>query len=370
MLEKRYFRYFDWINFSLTLILLSIGLLFIFSSTYKPEKPFSIFFKKQLCGIISGLLIYLFFSIKDIRFLNKIGYFLYFIILGMLIYTIINGWIVMGAKRWIPLYFFRFQPSELTKLFLPVFIAHYFEKQNPKKLKPTLHKIKFKKFIFPLSILLISIFFILKQPDLGTAIVILLSGFILFWFIGINKKFFIIFGLIIFISTPFLWTFLKPYQKQRILVLLGYGDAKKERYQLIQSKIAIGSGGIIGKGLLKGTQNKLDFLPENHTDFIFSVICEESGFIGALIILFLFCILFTRIIFIIIQLTNFFEQIISLGLLSHLMLSMCINVGMGIGILPIVGIPLPLFSYGITNLWITLASLGWLNNIAIRRFYY
>jgi rod shape determining protein RodA len=153
-------------------------------------------------------------------------------------------------------------------------------------------------------------------------------------------------------------------------VLFGQGDIRKERYQIEQSKIAIGSGGVIGKGILQGTQNKLQFLPEDHTDFIFSVICEETGFIGALFILLLFGMLFARIIFVIINVKNFFDQIVAIGLLIHLLLSVCINIAMVTGMLPIVGIPLPLVSYGITNLWITLASLGWLNNIAIRRFYY
>jgi rod shape determining protein RodA len=370
MFEKRYFRYFDWINFLLTIVLMVIGLLFVFSATYKPTRLFSLFFKKQMCGAISGLCIYMFFCIKDLRVLNKIGYLIYIIILGLLFYTFLNGWLVMGAKRWIPLYFFRFQPSELAKLFLPVFIAQYFSKQNLKTQGPLPKKTPLKTFLLPLFAIFISFFLILRQPDLGTSLLILFSGLILLWFIGIDKKFFIISSLIVLVSTPFLWTKLKPYQKQRIMVLLGQGSAKKERYQMEQSKIAIGSGGITGKGFLKGTQNKLAFLPEDHTDFIFSVICEELGLLGALLVLLLFSALFTRIMFITIQTRNFFDQIIAIGLLSHLMLSFCINIGMGVGILPIVGIPLPLFSYGITNLWISLASLGWLNNIAIRRFYY
>jgi len=370
MIDRRYFRYFDWFSFAITIILLSIGLLFVFSSTYKPDKPFSIFFKKQLLGTISGLVIYSFFCLKDLRPFTKLGYFTYFLILGLLTYTLFtSGGAVMGAKRWISLYFFKFQPSELIKLFLPLFMAYYFSETNSSKLtKP--HQKKIKKFIFPLIILLLSFALITKQPDLGTALIVFFSGLILLWFIGLDKKFFILTGLILAISTPFLWTILKPYQKQRILILLGQGDNKRERYQLEQSKIAIGSGSLTGKGLLKGTQNKFSFLPENHTDFIFSVICEELGFIGASLVLILFCLLFGRIIFITLDLSNNFEQIISIGLLSHLMLSVCINIGMVTGILPIVGIPLPLLSYGITHLWINLASLGWLNNISIRRFYY
>ena len=375
MIDKRFFKCFDWISFALILILLSIGLLFVFSSTYNPSRPLSIFFKKQLFGAISGIFIYFFFVFKDLRYIGKLGYFTYFLILGSLAYIFMNGGIVMGAKRWIHLYFFKFQPSELTKLFFPIFVAYYFTKEKPLKYRYFSQKVKNKKILFPIIILLISFLLILKQPDLGTALTILLSGLILFWFVGFDKKFFIILGLIMLISAPSLWTMLKPYQKQRILVLLGQGNTKNERYQLEQSKIAIGSGGLTGKGFLKGTQNKLAFLPEDHTDFIFSVICEEWGFLGALIVLILFCLLFVRIIFVRILLVgsksyNLFEQIISVGLLSHLMLSVCINIGMVTGILPIVGIPLPLFSYGITHLWITLASLGWLNNVSVRRFFY
>jgi rod shape determining protein RodA len=151
---------------------------------------------------------------------------------------------------------------------------------------------------------------------------------------------------------------------------MGYGNPQKERYQVEQSKIAIGSGGILGKGLLQGTQNKLEFLPEDHTDFIFSVMCEELGFVGAVFIIMLFCGLFTRILSIILKIPTPFETVVSIGLATPILLSVCINLGMVTGLLPTVGIQLPLFSYGITNLWVTLASLGGLNNIAIRRFYY
>ncbi|MBD3273102.1 rod shape-determining protein RodA [Candidatus Dependentiae bacterium] len=369
MLKRRNLKHFDWTITILTILLAILGLIFVFSSTYRPERPFSIFFKKQLFGIISGIFIYLFFSIKNLKTITRWSFFAFFITLFLLSYTFLSGFMAMGAKRWISIYFFKFQPSELTKLFFPLFLSFYFYEYKPLKINNK-KKIKLSNFYLPLIILFITFVLILKQPDLGTALIILFSGIILFWVIGINKKFLLISSIILIISAPFLWTKLKPYQKQRILVLLGEGDSKKERYQYEQSKIAIGSGGIFGKGLLKGTQNKLSFLPEDHTDFIFSVICEETGFLGALIIFILFSLLFLKIIIMTIQLSNISEQIISIGLLLHIMLSFCINIGMVIGILPIVGIPLPLFSYGITNLWITLASLGCINNISMNRFYY
>jgi rod shape determining protein RodA len=368
MIKKKFTHYFDWTITITTILLLLLGLLFVFSSTYRATQPFSIFFKKQIFGAISGIFIYFYFSIKDIKSLNRFGFLAFFITLILLSYTFLSGFTAMGAKRWISIYFFKFQPSELTKFFFPMFLAYYFSEY--KKIKTTFSgKIKLSNFIFPLIMLLITFNLILKQPDLGTALIILFSSIILIWIIGINKNFLIISALIITISAPFLWTKLKPYQKQRILVLLGEGDSKNERYQLEQSKIAIGSGGIFGKGILKGTQNKLSFLPEDHTDFIFSVVCEELGFLGALLIFILFGILFFKIILIALQTQSLAEQIIIMGLLLHIMLSVCINIGMVTGILPIVGIPLPLFSYGITNLWITLASLGCINNISTKRVY-
>lgn len=369
MFDRRYFRYFDWISFTLTFLLLAIGLTFVFSASYKPDRPFSLLFKKQLIGSVIGLGIYLFFCLVDIQKLSRWSFVGYWITLGLLIYSMVGGWIAMGAKRWISLYFFRFQPSELTKLFLPTFIASYFsELETPKyHVHPP---IAFKDFLMPLSVLASSCLLILKQPDLGTALLILFSGMILFWFVGIDRKFFLILGFFTLVGAPVLWKCLKPYQQTRILVLFGHGDAKKERYQIEQSKIAIGSGGLWGKGLLQGTQSKLDFLPEDHTDFVFAVVCEEIGFMGALLVIILYTLLFLRIVTVIIHVQNFFEQIVAVGLLSHILLSVCINIGMVTGLLPIVGIPLPLLSYGLTNLWITLASLGWINNIAIRRFYY
>ncbi|MBU4269506.1 rod shape-determining protein RodA [Candidatus Dependentiae bacterium] len=369
MFKYKYFYYFDkTITFTI-LALLLLGLLFVFSATYTPEAPISIFFKKQLFGAITGIFIYIFFSVKNIEATKRYGFAGFFLTLIILAYTILKGFVAMGAKRWFSIYFFKFQPSELTKFLFPLFIAYYFCELKPIKID-ALNRIVIKNFLFPLSILFIVFILILKQPDLGTALIILLSGIILFWVIGINKKFIIFSFIIVFISAPFLWTKLKPYQKQRILVLLGEGNVRKERYQLEQSKIAIGSGGIFGKGLLKGTQNKLAFLPEARTDFIFSVICEELGFFGAILIFILFSILFFKIIVIASQLSNLAEQIIAIGLMLHILLSVCINIGMVTGILPIVGIPLPLFSYGVTNLWITMASLGVINNISIRRFYY
>lgn len=375
MIDRRYVKHFDYITFGLVLGILAIGLLFVFSATSKENIPLSPFFKKQLFGAASGILIYLFFSFANLPTLCRLSYFGYPLILGMLCYTIIGGWVGMGAKRWISLYFITFQPAELVKLVLPLAYAFYFneQKQTTRTLfkQPPWGAVPLSEFVLPLIILGLSFILILKQPDLGTALIILFSGLVILWVANIPKRFFVLSILISLLGAPVIWKNLKTYQKHRVLVFLGYGDSKNERYQIEQSKIAIGSGGLWGKGFMKGTQNRLSFLPEARTDFIFSVLCEEWGFAGALFVLLLFALLFIRLTYLLTLSTcKLLEQLAGIGLLAPIMLSAIVNIGMVTGILPIVGIPLPLFTYGLTHLWITLASLGILNNIAIRRRLY
>jgi rod shape determining protein RodA len=363
LIDRRYFRYFDWMSFVLTVVLSLLGLMLVFSATYRPEVPFSLFFKKQLFGILTGFCIYFFFCFVDYRVLCRIGYFVYFAVMLLLLFTMIKGHIGMGAKRWIDLVIFKFQPSELAKLFFPAFIAHYFETEKESGIY------KFKDFIPALCVLGLSALLILKQPDLGTALILLGSGIILLWLAGIPRLFFIISIILFLISAPLTWRSLKDYQKKRVLVFLGHGHNQHERYQIEQSKIAVGSGGITGKGFLQGTQNKYMFLPESRTDFIFSVLAEEWGFVGTMSVLILFLILFLRLFFMVTTLHNLFARLLATGLIIHIVISTIINICMVIGLMPIVGIPLPLMSYGISHLWTTYASLGWINGIGIARFY-
>jgi len=362
LIDRRYLRFFDWLSFVLTCLLSSIGLILIYSATYKTGQPYSLFFKKQALGILSGLGIYLIFCFIDYRVLCRWGYFFYWLVMGLLLFTLIKGSVGMGAQRWISLFFIKFQPSELAKLFLPAFITYYFYTQK------NFPKVEFREFIPILMVLSISFLLILKQPDLGTALIVLISGFLMIWFVGMPQRFFIYLFFAVVLTAPITWHVLKPYQQKRIAVFLGHGEMYKERYQIEQSKIAIGSGGLLGKGFLEGTQNKFMFLPESRTDFIFSVIGEEFGFVGALSVLLLFFALFCRTCLVIMSIQNMSAQLLAIGLLLHIVLSTIINFGMVIGLLPIVGIPLPFISYGITNLWINFASLGWLNGIAMRRF--
>ena len=362
-IDRRRIHYFDWISFCIIGILSMISLLFVFSATYSPERPISIFFQKQLVGIASGFLIYFSMCAVNHRSLERWGYFLFFATMGLLIFTLFKGSVGLGAQRWINLGFIKFQPSELTKLFFPAFFTHSLAANFDGTMR-------LRTYGPMLAIVGISSFFILKQPDLGTALVILFSFFILLWIAGVRKLFFVSMAFIVVICAPVGWHFLKPYQKQRIIVFFGGGSSQKERYQIEQSRIAIGSGGLWGKGYLRGTQNQFNFLPESRTDFIFSVICEEWGFVGALCVIMLYVLLFARLFYVASTIKNMYMQLLALGLILPTLVSAIINICMVIGLLPIVGIPLPFITYGITHIWITFASLGWFNGIASRRFMY
>ena len=354
-------RSFDFITFLLMLLLCACGLLFVFSATYNPEQPFSSFFIKQAIGIWGGIIIYFLCLIPDYRNFMRWGYVTYFGVISLLIFTLAKGSIGMGGQRWINLIFFKFQPSELAKFLFPAYMINYLHIHK----KTVIHSLGL--FIPMLITLGLSFVLILKQPDLGTALILLFSGLILCWLAGLNKKFFLYSILASLIMAPAIWSFvLRDYQKNRIIVFLGQDNQKKEGYQIEQARIAIGSGGLWGKGLFNGTQNRLRFLPESRTDFIFAVLCEELGLFGALAILLFYIFLFLRSFFLITTLKDVYAQLFASGLVLSILLSTIINIGMVLGMFLVVGIPLPLMSYGLSNLWITIICLGAFQNIMIR----
>jgi rod shape determining protein RodA len=363
-IDHRISKYFDWISSCIIILLSVIGLFFVFSATCSPTKPFSIFFIKQAIGLIGGFVIYLGCCVTDYRTLLRWGYFAYIGVIGLLIFTLVKGSMGLGAQRWLDLGFMKLQPSELAKLLFPTFAAYHLDIEKDAK------QTFIRTFLPMLCILGVSFILILKQPDLGTALIIAYTGFILLWLAGLPKKFFLWSAVILCIFMPLIWHYvLKPYQKNRIVVFLGYGDNHKERYQIEQATIAIGSGGMWGKGSLQGTQNKLRFLPESRTDFIFAVLCEEWGLAGALFLLFMYILLFWRCIGAVLSLSDPTIQLFALGAVIHIILSTIINIGMVVGLIPIVGIPLPLMSYGLSNLWVTYASLGWFARITMQQKY-
>lgn len=354
---------FDWFAFALILLLSCFSLAFIYSTTYQPQTPYSVFFKKQVAGVITGMCIYYAISLIDARTLMRWGFFAYFIVIGFLLFTLIKGHVGMGGQRWIDLFFFKMQPSELTKLLFPAFVSYYLFSYDHGHTTST----SSSRFVPLLITLGISCVLIAKQPDLGTAILLLLSGLITLWMAGVPTRFFVYGFFGVLIISPLLWPLLKEYQKQRIFVFLGQGNSNKERYQIEQSMIAVGSGGMYGKGFMQGTQNRFQFLPESRTDFIYSIICEESGFVGALFIVITYLILTLYILQTTSHVAFPYMHAQAVGLISHCIIAAFINIGMVLGLVPIVGIPLPLVSYGISNLWITYASFGWLASIKKQR---
>ena len=285
--------------------------------------------------------LFLFLSFVRIRFWFISSYIFYLIILAMLVIVFYFGVTASGSQRWINLYFINIQPSELMKIAIIICLARYYHRMQSADLQ------NFKNIFLPLVLLTIPCIFVVAQPDLGTAILIAISGIFVMWIAGLNIKYFVYTGIMLLVSTPFIISLLKPYQKLRILTFFNpERDPLGAGYQIIQSKIAIGSGGFFGKGFLKGTQSYLEFLPEKHTDFIFTLYAEEFGFIGCLFLLLIYILLIYRIIRIGFLSRSFFAKLYCFGFSTAIFAYIFVNMSMVLGIVPIVGSPLPILSYG------------------------
>ena len=293
------------------------------------------------------------FSFIRIKFWHILGYFFYFIVVLLLIYASFYGITASGSQRWINLYFINLQPSELMKIAVIICFAKYYHRMQISNAN------KFKNLLIPIIILVIPVLLVLSQPDLGTSILIASSGLVVIWLSGVNIKYFVYMTLILIISAPFVISFLKPYQKIRILTFFNpERDPLGSGYQIIQSKIAVGSGGMWGKGYLKGTQSYLEFLPEKHTDFIFTLFSEEFGFVGSLVILIIYSIMIYRIIAIGSIARSFFAKLYCYGFGSAIFIYVVVNMSMVLGLLPIVGSPLPIMSYGGSSMLATMIGLS------------
>ncbi|HLD17337.1 MAG TPA: rod shape-determining protein RodA [Coxiellaceae bacterium] len=337
----------DPILFLLLLSLVFVGLVILYSATDQSLGEVS----KQALRFGLGFFIMLLLAQISPKTYQAITPTLFGITVFLLIMVLLIGHSGHGAQRWLNLGLFHFQPSELAKLTVPMMIAWF---MHEKVLPPS-----FKNIAIALILLIIPVLLTAKQPDLGTAIVIMLSGVFVIILGGISWKLIISAGLSMAAAIPVLWHFLHPYQKQRILTFLNpERDPLGAGYHIIQSKIAIGSGGFAGKGYLMGTQSHLQFLPTHTTDFIFSVAAEEWGFVGSFLLIVLFTAIFARCLYICFEGQNTFARLWIGSLSLTFFVSMFINIGMVSGILPVVGIPLPMISYGGTSLVSLLASFG------------
>ena len=304
----------------------------------------------KLLIFFSLMLVISFFNIK---IWHITSYFIYFIIILLLIWVSIYGVKVSGSQRWINLYFIVLQPSEFMKIGVILCLAKYYHRLKVDNVN------SFTSIFVGLSIIVTPIILVLSQPDLGTSILIALSGLIILWLGGVKIKYFFLSFIGFLISLPFIISFLKPYQKLRILTFLDPDrDPLGAGYQIIQSKIAVGSGGISGKGFLKGTQSYLDFLPEKHTDFIFTLFSEEFGFIGSIGLLLIYLIIIIRIIQIGVISRSSFAKFFCFGFAFAIFIYIVVNLSMVLGLLPIVGSPLPIMSYGGSSMLATMIGFG------------
>ena len=335
----------------ISVILLSVLSVFVMYSTDGGEILFHT--KNHFVKLAVFFPLMIFVAFFNIKFWHNFSYIIYFIVILLLIYVSFFGIKSSGSQRWMDLYLFVLQPSELMKIAIIMCLAKYFHRIKIENVN------SFTSITIVLSIIIIPIIFVISQPDLGTSILIALSGLIILWLGGMKIKYFIYSFITFLISLPFIISFLKPYQKLRILTFLDPDrDPLGAGYQIIQSKIAIGSGGLTGKGFLKGTQGYLEFLPEKHTDFIFTLFSEEFGFIGSVGLLILYSIIIFRIVRIGAISRSNFARLFCFGYAFAIFIYIVVNLSMVLGLLPIVGSPLPIMSYGGSSMLATMIGFG------------
>ena len=335
----------------ISVILLSLISVFVMYSTDGGEILFHTKNHSVKLAVFIPLMIFVAFF--NIKFWHNFSYIIYFVIILLLIWVSFFGIKSSGSQRWMDVYFFVLQPSELMKIAIIMCLAKYYHRLKIENVN------SFTSITIVLSIILIPTIFVVSQPDLGTSILIALSGIIILWLGGVKIKYFIYSFITFLISLPFVISFLKPYQKLRILTFLDPDrDPLGAGYQIIQSKIAIGSGGLDGKGFLKGTQSYLDFLPEKHTDFIFTLFSEEFGFVGSVGLLILYSIIIFRIIRIGSISRSNFARLFCFGYAFAIFIYIIVNLSMVLGLLPIVGSPLPIMSYGGSSMLATMVGFG------------
>ena len=351
--QSTFFQKLRSLDYILVLCILLLGLLSSIAMYSTDGGELLYHSESHIIRFIIFFIMMIFISFINIKTWHAFGYLFYITVLGLLIWASLFGITAQGSQRWIDLYFINLQPSELMKIAIIICFAKYYHRIQLTNVN------KFKNIIIPILILFLPIALVVSQPDLGTSILIALSGVIVLWLAGVNIKYFFYSSLIFIISAPFVISFLKPYQKLRILTFFDPDkDPLGAGYQIIQSKIAVGSGGLTGKGFLKGTQGYLEFLPEKHTDFIFTLFSEEFGFLGSVILLIIYAILIFRILRIGSLSRSFFGKFFCYGFGSAIFVYITVNMAMVLGLLPIVGSPLPIMSYCGSSMLATMIGLG------------
>lgn len=357
LLEKiKRFNY-GYLFFITLVVFMGIGILYSVA-----QGNFDPWASKQLVRFFVSLIFLYLIALTNLRLWMKYAYVIYGIALLLLIAVSIVGHVGMGAQRWLDLGLFHLQPSEIMKIALVLVLARYFHGAS-------LEEIRSWRFMIPPALMIIiPVAFILEQPDLGTALMLVFAGGALFFLVGVQIWKFCTAFILTLISLPIIWSCLHTYQQQRVLTFLNpESDPLGAGYHIAQSKITLGSGGLWGKGFMQGTQSRLNFIPEKQTDFIFTVLAEEFGLFGAFALFFLYAVIIAYGFVIALKCNNFFGKLLAMGLTINFSLYVFMNMSMVMGLMPVVGIPLPLMSYGGTAMMTLCISFGLIECVHINQ---
>lgn len=349
----------SWSFFFLICCVVGIGIMLLYSVAGGSMEPWA---AKQFFRFMMGCCVFFTILLIDLRFWMKYAYVFYAISLLLLIAVDIRGVVGMGAQRWLDLGFMQLQPSELMKINLVLALARYFHGSGEEDVERTTH------LIIPTVMMALPVGLILVQPDLGTASMLVFVTVAIFFLVGVQWWKFALVGAAGLAAIPIGWHFLHDYQRQRVLTFLDpERDPLGAGYHIMQSKITLGSGGLFGKGFLEGTQSHLNFIPEKHTDFIFTVLSEEFGLIGSSLLLILYMAIILLGFRMALKSSNFFGKILALGLIVNFSLYVFINTAMVMGLLPVVGVPLPLVSYGGSAMMVLMAGFGFIECVYVNQ---
>jgi len=363
VIDRRLVTNFDWLLLMLVLALGACGVVNLYSAASSFGGGGTPVYLKQIYWFGLGLLVMLAVAMVGVQRLSSVAYPLYILVVLMLVAVLLWGRVIGGSQRWLALGPVVVQPSELARLAVILVLAQYFQRRDQNQ-PYRLHQL-----ILPLGLALLPALLILKEPDLGTSLLVLLVAASVILVNGVRLGSLAAAGITLLLALPVAWHFLKDYQKRRIFSFLDpESDPLGAAYHLIQSKIAVGSGQFTGKGFLSGTQSQLHFLPEQHTDFAFSVLAEEWGFLGALLVISLLAAVVYRGLAAAYRAKDRQGLLIVAGATAMIFWPAVINVGMVVGLFPVVGIPLPFISYGGSSLITTLAAVGLIQAVSMRRF--
>lgn len=349
----------SWSLVLLVIAIAGVGFLMLYSAANGSMDPWT---SRQMARFSVGLVLMLGLALVDVRLFMRYAYAVYGIALALLVLVEVKGTIGMGAQRWIDVGFFQLQPSEVMKISLVLALARYFHGASiddvgrPGYLLP------------PIALVLAPVALVLRQPDLGTALMLLMGATVLFFLSGVRMW---VFGLVAAVgvgTVPVAWQFLHEYQKKRVLTFLNpENDPLGAGYHIMQSKIALGSGGLFGKGFMQGTQSHLNFLPERQTDFIFTMLAEELGMVGGLILIGLYVLVLIYGFAISLRCRQQFGRLVAIGVTTTFFLYVFINIAMVMGLIPVVGVPLPLISYGGTAMLTLMIGIGIMMSVHVHR---